>query len=244
GRTMKKSKREGAGKAFWDKEYKKGEHLALSTEPSEDVVKFSRWLARESGGNGKLSRLGSGTNVNVLDVGCGNGRNLVYLSQEFGIHGFGFDISQEAIARAKKFGLGFSLEFSVRDMKEALPFPDESQDIVLDMMASHVLSEGERKKLLGEVVRVLKPDGYLFFKTFLLEEDRHAARLLKEHPGKEHGSYVHPKVGVEEHAFTVAEIEELLSRDFTIRKIIKSHKHLRRGKAWKRRSICIYAQKI
>lgn len=236
-------KKKGAGKKFWNKEYKRGEHLVLSTEPSEDLVKFARWLMRQSGGN-KLSGLDSSASASVLDIGCGNGRNLVYLAREFGCSGAGFDISQEAASQAKKLGAGLPIEFSVRNMKEPLPSPNESQDIVLDMMSSHVLSASEREKLLGEIVRVLKLGGFLFFKTFLLDEDRNAARLLCEYPGKETGSYVHPKIGVEEHAFTESEISELLGGDFTTRKIVKSHKHLRHGKAWKRRSIGVYAQKI
>lgn len=244
-------------KKFWDKEYKRGgkptrkgftnhrdkkaaPNLALSTNPSEDFLKFTRWLERSTG-RAYLRPVAS-----ALDIGCGNGRNLFSLSKEFGCQGVGFDISHEAIIQAKKRNEKekLPLEFSVRDMKEALPLPDASQTFVLDMMASHFLNNAERKNLLAEIVRVLRPDGWLFFKTFLLDEDLHAARLLRDHSSGEEGTYIHPEVGVPEHVFTEEEIDALLSPNFIIHKMLRSHRHIKNGRAWKRRSISVYAQKI
>lgn len=231
---MKPHKR--AGK-FWNKEYKQKGHLALSENPSEDLIKFTRSLEREYG------RAFLNPTASVLDVGCGNGRNLVYLAREFGMHGVGYDISSEAITQAKKLSAGFPLSYEVRSLEDSLPLQDASQTLVLDMMASHVLSAKEREKLLGEIVRVLKSDGWFFFKTFLREGDLNVARLLKEHPGDEKGSYIHPEIGVVEHVYTESEIETALAPHFTIHRMIRSHGHLKGGRAHKRRSISVYAQK-
>lgn len=241
---MKKKQRTAhkSSQGFWDKEYKTGRgvgsHLALSTEPSEDLQKFVRFLERESGNkflNGHKS---------VVDLGCGNGRNLLYLSKEYGLKGTGFDIAQSAIAQAKKAGVAekLPLGFEVRSIVGELSFPDESQDIVLDMMVSHFLNSEERKKLTEEVARILKPGGWFYLKTFLLDDDRHAKRLLEEHPGQEKGTYIHPEIRVAEHVSSQEEIVALLSPHFIIHKVQKSHGHLRKGKA-KRRSISVYAEK-
>ncbi len=236
---MKKKQRSSQG--FWDKEYKGGKgkvsHLALSTNPSEDLEKFVRFLLRKSG-NEFLNPLQS-----VVDLGCGNGRNLIYLSKEFGVSGTGYDISHAAITQAKKASLEI-LKYEVKSITQPLPFKDESQAIVLDMMVSHFLSNEERNILLKEIVRVLKPGGWLFFKTFLLDEDKHAKRLLKEHSSDEAGTYIHPSIGVAEHVFTEEEIVHLLSPYFKIHKIHKSHGHLRKSKNAKRRSISVYAEKL
>lgn len=227
------------GKKFWDTEYKHAQNLALSLNPSEDLMKFSRWLSRETGGK-YLKPVAS-----VLDLGCGNGRNLIYLAREFGCRGVGYDISGEAISQAKRISAKekLALDFFVEDMRNPVPLLDSSQTIALDMMASHFLNKEERARFVSEISRVLRDDGWLFFKTFFREEDRHAKRLLKEHPGSEAGSYIHPKVGSEEHVFTKSEIEELLGEHFTIIKMIPSHRHIKDGHAWKRRSISVYAQK-
>jgi len=235
---MQKRTRKHKKQKFWDKEYAQKSHLALSADPSGDLLKFLRWLERR-GGHAQLNQTST-----VLDVGCGNGRNLVHMSKEFGMRGVGIDNSSEAVRQAKELSAELPLKYHVRSAAEALPMADSSCTFVLDMMASHVLSEKDRKNLLREIVRVLKPGGWLFFKTFLLDEDRHAKRLLREHPGGEKGSYVHPKIGIEEHVFTEEEISEMLSENFEIHKVQRSHKHLRGNKAFKRRNMSVYAEKI
>jgi len=87
-------KRKRSGQAFWDAEYKDGGHLALSMNPSEDLEKFVRWLEREEGR--KVLNITS----SVLDLGCGNGRNLIWLSETYGMRGVGYDISSEAVKQS------------------------------------------------------------------------------------------------------------------------------------------------
>lgn len=224
---------------FWEREYKEGKHLALSENASEDLQKFTRWLSREHDDESPCPA----PNISVADLGTGNGRNLIYLAKTFGMKGTGFDISREAIAQAKTAGKDLPLEFFVHSIAEPIPLQGESQEIVLDMMASHFLNSEERATLLKEIARILKPGGFLFFKTFLLDEDLHAARLLREHPAGEPGSYIHPEIGKPEHVSTENEIIETFSPYFTIRKITKSHRHQIRGHAAKRRSISVYAEK-
>ena len=233
----KPTKKRPNSQKFWDSEYKEGGHLALSTEESEDLVKFTRFLERE------FKRKYLNPLVSVLDLGCGNARNLIYLAQTFGIRGVGYDISSQAIAQARKASEGLPLTYAVHSIVEPIPLPDSSQTIVLDMMTSHFLNAEERVNLMNEIKRVLKPGGWIFFKTFLLDEDNHAARLLRDHPADEPGSYIHPKIGVAEHVFTEDEILELLGDEFYIHKVTKSHRHKAHGSGAKRRSISVYAQK-
>ncbi|MBI3634549.1 MAG: class I SAM-dependent methyltransferase [Candidatus Yonathbacteria bacterium] len=223
---------------FWNTEYKKGGHLALSLTPSEDLEKFTRFLER-SYGRKYLNPIAS-----VLDLGCGNGRNLIYLAGSFDMRGVGYDFSQEAINQAKRESAGLPLSYGVQSIADPIPLLDNSQTIVLDMMTSHFLSANERRNLISEIVRVLKPGGWFFFKTFLLDEDAHAKRLLKENPADEAGSYIHPVIGVAEHVFTEEEILDMLAEHFSVHKISKSHRHKAEGHAAKRRSISVYAQKI
>lgn len=227
-------------KKFWNKEYAQADYLALSRTPSENLVKFTRWLEREYG-KGWLNRW-----TTVLDLGCGNGRHLIYLNKTFGCRGYGYDISEEAIKQAKLGAAPFDggkLNFEVRSLTEALPLPNQSVDLVLDMMSSHVLRQAEREKLRDEVVRVLKPRGYLLFKTFLAEGDIHTKRLLRDHPAGEAGSYIHPELGVYEHVWTMDEIENFFSPYFHVQKIEKSHKHILHGRAHKRRYVVVYLEK-
>lgn len=235
--TMK-IKKKRSGQAFWNAEYKDASHLALSTNQSEDLEKFVRWLVREEG-HALLNVTSS-----VLDLGCGNGRNIHWLSEEFGMRGVGFDISSEAVKQADRRAKSahLPLTFSARSIGEPIPLPDESQAFVLDMMTSHFLKADERLALIKEIHRVLRPGGYFFYKTFLLDEDKNAERMILENPAGEENTYVHPKIGVAEHVSTEEEIEDLYAPYFTIHKVSKSHRH--KGKHAKRRSISVYMQKF
>lgn len=235
---IRKQKRKRHGVTFWDSEYAKGgEHLALSAEESEDLAKFTRWLSRQKD-EVSLTRT-----AHVLDLGCGNGRNLIFLAREFGAEGTGYDLSTAAIAEAKRASSGLPIVYEARSIAGDLSVSDESQDLVLDMMTSHFLNTSEREHLRNEIHRVLRPGGWLFMKTFLRDDDLHTERLLREFPSNESGTYVHPVIGVPEHAYTEEELTDFLSSKFLIKKIYRSHKHRAHGKARKRRTISIYVQK-
>ena len=110
-------------------------------------------------------------------------------------------------------------------------------------MTSHYLREAERLALIAEISRVLKPGGWLLHKTFLLNEDQNAERLLRKYPAGETNSYIHPTIGTLEHVSTEEEIRELYGPYFEILKVEKTGKHILHGKAGKRRSIIVYLQK-
>ncbi len=238
---IRKQKRKRHGATFWDNEYKNAgtdaEHLKLSSSESEDLAKFTRWLERQK------ETFPVAKETEVLDLGCGNGRNLIFLAREFGARGTGYDISSSAIAEAKRQSEGLHLSYTTRSIAGAIDLPDNSQDLVLDMMSSHFLNEKEREFLREEIFRVLRPGGWLFMKTFLLDDDLHTARLLKERPGKEPNTYIHPVIGVPEHVYSEEELLNFLGEKFKVHKIYRSHKHRAHGKARKRRTISIYAEK-
>ncbi|HXK38227.1 MAG TPA: class I SAM-dependent methyltransferase [Candidatus Paceibacterota bacterium] len=223
--------------AFWNKEYKTAEHLALSDEPSEDLEKFIRFLERQEG------RRSLNVTCRALDLGCGNGRNLILLGR-YGMRGTGYDISDEAVKLARKNSGDLPLEYEARSIVGKFDkIPDASQTIVLDMMTSHFLNKAERAQLKAEVLRVLKPGGWYFFKTFLADDDQHVTRLLRDAPGAEEGTYIHPRMGVPEFVYSEAGIYEFFEPDFIIQKVDRSHKHIKDGHAYKRRTITVYLQK-
>ena len=223
---------------FWNREYQTSEHLALSTEPAEDLEKFTRYLDRNYG------REYLNPHARALDLGCGNGRNLIFLNESFGMPGIGYDISDVALKEARAATGDLPITYEQRSITEPLPAADESIVIALDMMTSHFLHQAEREKLRDEVARVLHPMGWFFFKSFLADEDINVKRLLRDHPADEENAYIHPTFGVYEYVWTEDRLHDFFSPQFEIHKIYKSHKHLKRGRAGKRRTICAYMQKL
>ncbi|MCC7382190.1 MAG: methyltransferase domain-containing protein [Deltaproteobacteria bacterium] len=97
----------------------------------------------------------------VVDVGCGTGALAIALKAKVG-HGevYGIDASPEMIevAKRKAAKVGSGVEFRVA-LIEALPFADDSFDLVTSSLMLHHLPEGLKPKALREVRRVLKPGG-------------------------------------------------------------------------------------
>lgn len=228
-------------KEFWNQEYKDPGMFGLSDEASADLQKCVRWMQKEYGKDVLRSE------TVVLDAGCGNGRNLLWLNDTFRVKGLGFDISEEAITQAQKKATeqqwGSKIAFQVKSIGELIALPDESVDFVLDMMSSHFLKEVERARFITEVARVLKPQGLLFFKSFYAMGDKHAQELVRDHNGGEENSYIHPKMKVYEYVWTDDALTKSFDSEFILMHKEASHKHTIRGKPNKRRSIVCYFEK-
>ena len=232
-KRQQKKKRHGAN--FWDHEYSNPEHLALSSEPGEDFLKFTRFLERHHPYHLQPEHT-------ALDLGCGNGRHLRYLAERYGQQTIGFDISHAAIKQAKAVLDNSRHQLAVRSIAESLPIEDEQCLLILDMMTSHFLLKKERERLKTEIMRVAVPGAFLLMKTFLRDDDLHTKRLLAEYPGPEENTYIHPTIGVPEYVYSEEELREFLEPEFTIHKTYRSHKHRFRGRARKRRTITVYAE--
>jgi tellurite methyltransferase len=102
----------------------------------------------------------------VLDAGCGEGRNLVYLMRH-GFSCFGIDQNPAAIAvvRTKAETLvspAAAGNFVVGDL-ERLPWGAASMDAVICSAVLHFVSdEGQFARIVEELWRVLAPGGLLF----------------------------------------------------------------------------------
>jgi ubiquinone/menaquinone biosynthesis C-methylase UbiE len=111
----------------------------------------------------------------VLDVGCGTGSLAIAAKHHVGDRGqvSGIDASPEMIARATskaaKARSGVSFKTAVA---EALPFADATFDVVLSTLMLHHLPRKVRQQCLGEIRRVLKPEGRVLVVDFGKPQER------------------------------------------------------------------------
>lgn len=141
-------------KEKWRKSYKNIKnppHWAVDMTPSKLLTRnFVNLLNKEKIRTGK-----------ILDIGCGNGRDSIYLAKA-GYPAVGIDITPNAVLLAKRNGKKFlnktrakNLEFILANA-EKLPFKDNYFDAVYSI---GVLHSSDLKKSLRETARVLKKGG-------------------------------------------------------------------------------------
>lgn len=138
---------------IWDNVFRGGE---WGKYPDENLIRF---IAKTyySSPNRK--------NVNMLEVGCGPGANLLYLTRE-GFNTHGVDGSREAIKIAKERFSSEQLEVQLKVCDIAsLPYPDNYFDCVVDIECLYANSFSNTKIILEEIYRTIKIGGLLFSKS-------------------------------------------------------------------------------
>jgi len=157
----------------------------------------------------------------IIDIGCGNGRNAVYMAQR-GSRVTGLDMSPELLQLARENAsekeLGHLCEFIRGDLTE-LPFSNNNFDGGLYIASLHHLAtEDERLASLNELSRVLRPGARALVSVWDRDQEKflELVDIWKDHPLFELGDVFIPwKSGVKEwpryyHLFTEEEFRTLL----------------------------------
>jgi tellurite methyltransferase len=103
---------------------------------------------------------------NVIDIGCGGGRNIVWFLKN-GFNVYGIDLDATAIetvnALAKQIAPGNPPGRFVVAKVEDVPFEDASFELAICSAVLHFANDSAHfEKMLRGIWRVLKPGGYLF----------------------------------------------------------------------------------
>lgn len=104
----------------------------------------------------------------ILETGCGNGKTL----RSLGPNAIGIDISPTAVKLAGPSAL-------VGDIC-SLPFKDAVFDIIFCWHVLGHLPVSSRKTAADELLRVLKPGGFLYFKDFSRNDYRYGKGIEVE----------------------------------------------------------------
>ena len=106
--------------------------------------------------------------LKVLEVGCGRGGGASYIARYLKPATVtGMDLCPQAVSLCNELHADVTnLSFQEGDA-EAMPYKDESFDVVLNVESSHCYPHME--KFLDEVRRVLRPDGHFLYCDLRLE---------------------------------------------------------------------------
>ncbi len=132
----------------WDDNYRDGGFLRMwdYRHPTQELV-------------ATVAALGLPAGSAALDIGCGAGREAVFLAS-CGFRTTGVDLSPTAlsIAADRANRAGVRVDWRTGNAL-ALPVPDASIDLATDRGCFHHIDDADRPQFVREVARVLKPGG-------------------------------------------------------------------------------------
>ena len=186
---------------IWEEEHK-NPYILLpmdSNEASSGVSLFWDWLKAEGGAE----------NSRGIEMGCGKGRNSIWLAKQ-DANMTSFDFSSIAIDEAQKraviAGVKKNVRFVVQDATKTWPFDNDSFDFAIDCFAStDIESIDGRSFARDEFLRVLKPGGYLLVYTLSTDDEFHK-EMLEKSPAQEKNAFLHPTTGKFEKVFDHEEL--------------------------------------
>ena len=140
--------------ASWVPDYFGDEYLHLYQFPAERTDPEVAFLVSEF--TERISPAGR-----VLDLACGQGRHAVALAKQgYCMVGLDYQRNLLEVATQAAQDQGVDASFVCGDMRK-LPFQDGVFDAVTNLFTAFgYFSDTENRQVLGEVARVLRPDGY------------------------------------------------------------------------------------
>ena len=126
----------------------------------------------------------------ILEIGCGTGKNTVFLAQ-IGSIVYAVDFSTGMIEKAKEKVQADNIHFSIMDITKHWDFEDQFFDlIVCNLVLEHIQN---LSFVFGEAARVLGPNGFFFINELhpFRQYDGKKARFLKDEKLIEVDAFVH-----------------------------------------------------
>ncbi len=182
----------------WDQIF--SEKGRVFTEPHPDIERIIK-LFKEKG----VRR--------VLDLGCGTGRHLIYLSKK-GFNVYGLDASPKALEIAKEWlnEENEKAELQVHRMEHKFPYDNGFFDAIISIQVIHHNLMKDIIFTIKEIERILKRKGIIYITFPKLGGGSNIDKWeLKK---IEKGTYIPqagPEKGLPHHFFIVEEINDLFS---------------------------------
>lgn len=186
----------------WDREYSSVKAIPSSTreEPAKALVLFADLMALSA-------------SKRVLDAGCGNGRNAVYLAKK-GCIVTAVDFSPEAIKETKRRAVLAGVQKQITTIEhfidDPLPSPGEAFDVILDCYTfCHFLDEEVGEAFWKELTRVLRPGGEVLSIVFAPDDEYYAQFLSSQN--EERMVVTDPSNGISKRLYTEHQIQRYFS---------------------------------
>lgn len=136
---------------FWEEIYRKDDVMTFSVEPNRTIREFEYLLKKQS---------------NILEVGCGEGQNALYLAKQGYCNIDAFDLSESGIEKLKRLCKinGVSINAFVQDLN-AYRF-DKKYDWIMSFATLCFVRKGEWKTFLRRAKDSTNAGGVHIMHTF------------------------------------------------------------------------------
>ncbi len=192
---------------YWDSQYKQDNQI-WGTEPSV-LARFASAYLKKIGLTEK--------NSNVIDLGCGYGRDAIFMAQYIPFSILGIDRSREAIRLATESCGGKYVGKVFFEQADILEFQAEKKfDVVMSSNTYHLLKPEERVKFRGQIKALLNPGGHFLMSTMSVKDPQHGGK--GDPVPDDANSYL-------ERIYLHMCTEEELTRDFSFLSIRKLYEH-------------------
>lgn len=136
-----------------------------------DTIKVDNWLD-------VFSDIIDSCDSPILDLGCGSGNDTLYLIGK-GKKVYAADQSENAIKNIEK-NFPEIVGTRILNMLDGIDYPDNTFGIVVADLSLHYFTMEETKRILQDIKRILKSDGYLLIRVNSINDINHGAGAGEE----------------------------------------------------------------
>lgn len=137
----------------------------------QDELIMDDWLE-------KFNEIIDKTNLPIIDLGCGRGNDTLYLLKR-NKEVISCDFSINAIKNIKNNFQNVK-QVICFDMRDGLPFENNSSDIIIADLSLHYFLKEETENIIKELRRVLNANGYIFFRVNSINDINYGAGQGKQ----------------------------------------------------------------